>query len=54
MYLKEAGFKHGFKDMDIPPTESYLKEIGDLEIEIEFLTDSATQRIKIKTSPLQV
>lgn len=41
-YLNEAGFSHVFKDVDIPATESFVKEIDGVEVEIEFLTDSAT------------
>ena len=39
----EAGFIHVFKDVDIPATESFVKEIDGVEVEIEFLTDSATR-----------
>lgn len=42
-YLNEAGFTHVFKDVDIPATESFVKEIDGVEIEIEFLTDSASR-----------
>jgi hypothetical protein len=42
-HLNEAGFIPIFKDIDIPATESYVKEIDGIEIEIEFLTDSATR-----------
>lgn len=47
-YLDEAGFTHMFKDVDIPATESYVKEIDGVEVEIEFLTDSATRNDKNK------
>ena len=47
-HLYEAGFTHVFKDLDIPATEAYLKEIDGLEVEIEFLTDSATRNDKNK------
>lgn len=47
-YLNEAGFTHIFKDVDVPATESYVKEIDGAEIEIEFLTDSATRNDKNK------
>lgn len=47
-YLNEAGFTHVFKDVDVPATESYVKEIDGIEIEIEFLTDSATRDDKNK------
>lgn len=47
-YLNEAGFTHVFKDVDVPATESYLKEIEGVEIEIEFLTDSVTRNDKNK------
>ncbi|MBS0585743.1 MAG: hypothetical protein JSR76_05525 [Verrucomicrobia bacterium] len=47
-YLNEAGFTHLFKDIDIPATESFVKEIDGVEVEIEFLTDSATRGDKNK------
>lgn len=47
-YLGEAGFIHMFKDLDVPATESYVKEIHGTEIEIEFLTDAATRTNKNK------
>lgn len=47
-YLNEAGFIHVFKDIDIPATESFVKEIDGIEVEIEFLTDSATRDDKNK------
>jgi hypothetical protein len=47
-YLNEAGFTHIFKDIDIPATESFVKEIDGVEVEIEFLTDSAARDDKNK------
>lgn len=47
-YLSEAGFTPIFKDVDIPATESYIKEIDGIEVEIEFLTDSSTRNNKNK------
>lgn len=47
-YLNEAGFIQIFKDVDIPATESYVKEIDGVEVEIEFLTDSSTRENKNK------
>ncbi len=47
-HLNEAGFKPMFKDIDVPATESYVKEIAGAEVEIEFLTDSATRGDKNK------
>jgi nucleotidyltransferase-like protein len=47
-YLNEAGFTHVFKDVDIPATESYVKEIDGVEIEVEFLTDASTRDDKSK------
>jgi len=47
-YLNEAGFIHVFKDVDIPPTECFVKEIDGVEVEVEFLTDSATRDDKNK------
>jgi len=45
-YLHRAGFKPIFKDLDIPATESYIKTVDGVEIEIEFLTDTATRKDK--------
>ena len=39
-YLLDSGFKPIFKDLDIPATESYIKEVEGCELEIEFLTSS--------------
>lgn len=47
-YLNEAGFTNIFKDVDVPATESYVKEIDGIEVEIEFLTDSVTRGDKNK------
>jgi hypothetical protein len=47
-HLNEAGFIPIFKDVDVPATESYVKEIDGVEVEIEFLTDSATRDDKNK------
>ncbi len=47
-HLHEAGFTQIFKDVDVPATEAYVKEIDGLEVEIEFLTDSATRNDKNK------
>lgn len=47
-HLYEAGFTHVFKDVDTPAAEAYVKEIDGLEVEIEFLTDSATRNNKTK------
>ena len=47
-HLQEAGFTHVFKDVDVPATEAYVKEIDGLEVEIEFLTDSSTRYEKNK------
>jgi hypothetical protein len=47
-YLDEAGFTHVFKDVDIPATESFMKIIDGVEVEIEFLTDTATRDDKNK------
>lgn len=45
-HLEEAGFTHVFKDIELPPTEAYVKEINGAEVEIEFLTDSSTRNDK--------
>lgn len=47
-HLYEAGFTQVFKNIDIPATEAYVKEIDGLEVEIEFLTDSAARNDKNK------
>lgn len=47
-YLSEAGFTPVFKDVDIPAAEGYAKEIDGVEVEIEFLTDTATRDDKSK------
>lgn len=47
-HLYEAGFALVRKDVDDPPTQSYLKEIDGIEVEIEFLTDSAARNDKDK------
>ncbi len=46
--LGEAGFRQIFKDYENPATESYIKEINDIEVEIEFLTDDNTRNNKNK------
>lgn len=47
-YLREAGFKHVFKDLEDPATEAYVKDIAGAEIEIEFLTDDSVRNNKDK------
>ena len=47
-HLNEAGFTHVFRDVDLPATESFVKEINGIEVEIEFLTDAATRTDKNK------
>lgn len=47
-HLYDAGFTPIFKDVDVPATEAYVKEIEGSEVEIEFLTDSATRNDKNK------
>lgn len=47
-HLNEAGFTPLFKDVDVPAAESYVKVIDGIEIEIEFLTDSAVRNDKNK------
>lgn len=39
-HLLDAGFMPIFKDIDIPASEAYIKEIEGNELEIEFLTSS--------------
>lgn len=38
--LKTNGYEHRAKSMDSPAVESYVKNIDDIEIEVEFLTDN--------------
>lgn len=47
-HLSEAGFTQVFRDLEVPATEAYLKNIEGVEIEIEFLTDSSTRNDKTK------
>lgn len=47
-HLCESGFTPVFKDLDSPATESYLKEINGVEVEVEFLTDSSVRFEKHK------
>jgi hypothetical protein len=46
--LQEAGFLQSFKDYDNPATESYIKEINGVEVEVEFLTNDCTRKGKNK------
>lgn len=47
-HLQEAGFRLVFKDLEQPATESFVKEVDEIEVEVEFLTDSAVRRNKYK------
>lgn len=47
-HLHDAGFTHIFKDVDVPATASYVKEIDGIEMEIDFLTDTDTRNDKNK------
>lgn len=47
-YLDDAGFTPIFKDVEVPATESYVKEIDGTEVEIEFLTHSDSRNDKSK------
>lgn len=47
-HLNEAGFTNIFKDIGIPATEAYKKEINGIEVEIEFLTDDTNRNDKNK------
>ncbi len=47
-HLTEAGFTRIFKDYEHPATEAYIKDIHGIEVEIEFLTDSAARDDKHK------
>ena len=52
-HLIEAGFKVSFKSRDNPPIESYVKEISEIEIEVEFLTDNAARFNKSKNVKIE-
>ena len=45
-HLEMNGFSRVFKDRNHPATESYLKELNGIEIEVEFLTDRRARRDK--------
>lgn len=47
-HLKKSGFVQSHKDLEDPPTESYIKEIEGEEVEIEFLTDNSARENKDK------
>ena len=47
-HLKDAGFEQVFRGSENPATEAYIKQIEDLEVEIEFLTDDSTRGDKEK------
>lgn len=47
-HLREAGFIPIFKTLETPPIECYIKNIDGIEVEIEFLTDSAMREDKNK------
>ena len=50
--LQSQGFHHRAKSLGDPPVESYVKEVKETEIEVEFLTD-ARSRSKAETAPIQ-
>lgn len=50
--LKDLGFKIHTKDLGIPPVQSFVKESGDVELEVEFLTDDRT-RSKTQSVPIE-
>lgn len=47
-HLKDSGFTRIHKDLDIPASEAYVKDIEGTEIEVEFLTDSLSRQGKFK------
>ncbi|MDN3504025.1 MAG: GSU2403 family nucleotidyltransferase fold protein [Rhabdochlamydiaceae bacterium] len=47
-HLLDSNFKPVFKDYDLPATEAYIREINGVEVEVEFLTDSAVRKDKDK------
>ncbi|HLD99367.1 MAG TPA: hypothetical protein VJB59_03870 [Bdellovibrionota bacterium] len=42
--LEEQGFQQQPKSTGNPPVESYVKELDETEIEVEFLTDDRTRK----------
>lgn len=52
-YLNDAGFEQNFKDFEHPATESYIKEMDGIEVEIEFLTDDNTRGAKNKNITIE-
>jgi hypothetical protein len=49
--LLRQKFRHRQKDLGNPPIESYVKEIRDIEIEVEFLTDDRARK-KAESAPI--
>ncbi len=47
-FLRAAGFQRFYRNFEFPATEAYVKEINDIEVEIEFLTDNAVRANKNK------
>ena len=43
--LENLGFSVRHKDLNIPSIQSYVKTLGDTELEIEFLTDAKSRNI---------
>ncbi|MCM2321806.1 MAG: nucleotidyltransferase domain-containing protein [Oligoflexia bacterium] len=47
--LESLGFSTRLKSLGNPPIESYVKEVEETEIEVEFLTDDRTRKKKDST-----
>lgn len=47
-FLLKAGFQHSFRDYQDPATEYYKKNIEDVDIVVEFLTDDSVRNDKEK------
>jgi hypothetical protein len=47
-FLSKSGFHHSFKDYQDPATEYYKKNIEDVDIIVEFLTDDSVRSSKEK------
>lgn len=49
--LLENGYQTRHKSMDTPSVESFVKQIDDVEIEVEFLTDD---KARVKTNVVEI
>ncbi|MFN3455342.1 MAG: hypothetical protein ACK41T_10320 [Pseudobdellovibrio sp.] len=49
--LIENGYQIKYKSMDTPSVQSFVKQVDDIEIEVEFLTDN---NARIKTNVIEI